>query len=75
MDQLRVGLTRAGFTSQEERKGAVEAIVERSVTGLRELTNGEAGQLRDELHRMITSRNRSADSAWDQRDEATWIDR
>lgn len=76
VDSLRKALDRMGLTSMVERQRFVEQTVGRSIGALRELLPHEAGRLRDELHRR--ARQSSPDtktSEWDERDEATWIDR
>jgi hypothetical protein len=75
VDSLRAAFDKTGLTGQDERKKTVEQILGRTVAALRELTHAEAGQVRDALHAQMTAADDRGDSAWDQRDEDTWIDR
>lgn len=75
VDGLRESLDRSGLKSQAERRAAVEEIVGRSVGALRELTHREAGLVRDELRRRTYASRSESRSAWDERDEDTWLDR
>ena len=74
VDLLRKALDARGLTTMEERQQAIEAAVEHPVESLRSLSQDEALRV---LSRLGQDRptERPAASAWDQRDEDTWIDR
>ncbi len=74
VNDIRTALTIRGLTTMAERQQAIEAIVERPVESLRLLTRAEALRVLDSLGSVGTSRASGA-SAWDERDEDTWIDR
>ncbi len=57
-----------------ERQEAIEAIVKRPAETLRSLTRAEALQVLSSLA-CVASPQTSGGSAWDDRDEDTWIDR
>lgn len=71
---LRQALDARSLTSMADRRKAIEDYAGRPVASLRELTGGEALRI---LARIGEERptERSGESAWDQRDEDTWIDR
>ncbi len=74
VSDIRTALTAGGLTTMVERQQAIEAIVERTVESLRSLTRAEA--LRDLSSLTATAAPQtSRGSAWDDRDEDTWIDR
>lgn len=72
IDMLRAALDRKGLSSMLERQRAVEAIVGHNVANLRQLTSGEATAVLEALSNVDRTRNASN---WDDREEATWIDR
>jgi hypothetical protein len=74
VDQLREALTASGLTTMEERQRAIEAAAGRPVESLRSLTRAEALRVLSQLHSAVAPQTQSA-SAWDSRDEDTWIDR
>lgn len=74
IDLLRKALDARGLTTQTERQAAVEQAVERPVEALRALTQEEALRVLSRLGQTPTTQ-KAAGSAWDQRDEDTWIDR
>lgn len=71
---LRQALDARSLTSMADRRKAIEDYAGRPVASLRELTGAEALRV---LARIGDERptERSDGSAWDQRDEDTWIDR
>lgn len=74
--QIRVEFDRLGIASQDARKEAVEAACLRQVSTLRELTAVEARRLHTRLKETKTESTASASgSAWDNRDQDTWIDK
>ena len=72
---IRRAFEEAGISSMEERQQLIESCVVRPVAGLREL---QARDVRRILKRISDQQHRSAPtagSAWDNRDEDTWIDK
>jgi hypothetical protein len=74
VDDIRTALTIRGLTTMAERQQAIEAIVERPVESLRSLTRAEALRVLASL-RSESAAQTGGKSAWDARDEDTWIDR
>lgn len=74
IDLLRKALDARGLTTMAERQQAVEAAAGRAVESLRGLTHEEALRVLSRLGQAPASKPRAA-SAWDERDEDTWIDR
>ncbi|WP_182526626.1 hypothetical protein [Nocardioides dongkuii] len=71
---LREALERRGVTSIAERRKIIESAVGRPVESLRALTHDEGLRVLSILVRTPTG-IASGGSAWDDRDEDTWIDR
>ena len=71
---LRRTLTAHGLTTMAERQRAIEAAAERPIDSLRPLTHPEALRVLSRLGPPPTAQQEAA-SAWDNRDEDTWIDR
>lgn len=74
IDLLRKALDARGLTEMPERQRAIEAAAERPVDSLRTLTHEEALRVLSRLGPAPASPTRTG-SAWDERDEDTWIDR
>lgn len=74
VNDVRTALTTRGLRSMIERQQAIEAIIERPVESLRSLTRAEALRV---LSSLASTAGPQTDrvSAWDDRDEDTWIDR
>lgn len=73
VDLLRKALDSRGLTDLVARREAIERVVGRPVDSLQTLTQAEA---LDALKKLGDSAPASrSGSAWDQRDEDTWIDR
>lgn len=74
--QIRVEFDRLGIFSQDARREAVEAACLRPVLSLRDMTAIEARRLLTRLkERKLESGANGSGSAWDSRDEDTWIDK
>ena len=73
--EIRNSFERAGITSQDQRKEIVESVTFRSVAGLRDLQAVEAHRLLKVLKGMQTPKPTRQGSAWDNREEDTWIDK
>lgn len=74
IDLLRKALDARELTTMTERQKAIETAAGRPVESLRALTHEEALQVLARLGPAPAPRSGSG-SAWDQRDEDTWIDR
>lgn len=75
VDQLREALTARGLMSTVERQQAVEDLAGRPVESLRSLTRAEAMRALERLSSDESPFRSASASAWDGRDEDTWIDR
>ncbi|MFJ9390264.1 hypothetical protein ACIRON_15670 [Nocardioides sp. NPDC101246] len=75
VDQLRQALDATNATSMEERQALVEEHVGRPVGALRELHYDDVRPLLEALHKRKVATVDTAGSAWDHRDEDTWIDK
>lgn len=74
VDLLKKTLTAHGLTTIVGRQKAIEAAAGRPVESLRSLTRAEGVRILERLGPPPASQQGSA-SAWDKRDEDTWIDR
>lgn len=74
VDLLRKALDAQGLTGMTERRSAVERAVGRQVESLRQLSSEEALGALSKLGGS-SSAARTTTSAWDDREEDTWIDR
>ncbi len=72
---IRKAFTESGIESQEERQSLVQSCAMRAVPSLRDLTAVEAHRVLTRLQQRATARPISGGSAWDNRDEDTWIDK
>ena len=74
VDLLRKALDARGLASMAARQRTIEDAAGRTVDSLRDLTHEEAIQVLSRLGQAPATR-RIDKSAWDERDEDTWIDR
>ena len=74
VDAIREALTAGGLATMEERQKAIETVVGRPVESLRSLTRAEALRVLSALT-AEPEQQTGTTSAWDGRDEDTWIDR
>ena len=72
---IREAFGRAGVASQDERRALIESVVLREVAGLRELKAVEAQRILQRIAGLGTRNAASTGSAWDNREEDTWIDK
>lgn len=73
--QLRGAFAAAGINSMDERRGIIESCTVRPVTTIRDLLGKDVRLvLRRIKERSLPSKPTSG-SAWDNRDEETWIDK
>ena len=73
VDAIREALTARSLTTMAERQQAIEAVAGRPVESLRSLTRAEALRALSQLSPEPAPTGST--SAWDGRDEDTWIDR
>lgn len=74
VDLLRKVLDARGVTEMAERRAVIERHAGREIESLKALTYDEGVRVLAALGEE-PGRNVSGGSAWDQRDEDTWIDR
>jgi hypothetical protein len=74
VDLLRKALDSQGLTGMTERRSAVENAVGRQVESLRQLSSEEALSALSKLGGS-SGASGATTSAWDDREEDTWIDR
>ncbi len=72
--RLRSSLDAMGLTDMPERQAVVERLAGRPVASLRDLTFAEAVSVIERLTRDKAA-PKVQGSSWDDREEATWIDR
>lgn len=73
---IREAFTAAGIDSQERRQEIAQSCVVRPLASLRELTAAEAHRVLRRIQEIVTSKPRpEGASAWDLREEDTWIDK
>jgi hypothetical protein len=73
--EIREAFERAGITGQDQRKEIVDSVTFRSVASLRDLQAVEAHRILKVLKGMQSSKPDRKGSAWDNREEDTWIDK
>jgi hypothetical protein len=72
---IRDAFERAGVVGQDDRKALIESVVVREVASLRELKSVDARRIIQRIEGLRSSKPASTGSAWDNREEDTWIDR
>ena len=75
IDQIRTLFESAGIEQQEDRRSFVESVIGAPAAGLRSLSRFQALQVIDALSRRVSTPRGTEGSAWDDREEETWIDR
>jgi hypothetical protein len=74
--QIREAFADAGIHEQNERKAVIESCVVRGVSSLRDLYATEAYRVLNLLRQRKDARPKTVGgSAWDNREEDTWIDK
>jgi hypothetical protein len=74
--QIRAAFAAAGITEPNERKAVIESCVVRPVNSLRDLYATDARRVLSLIRQRKEGLPKSAGgSAWDNREEETWIDR
>ncbi|WP_281444406.1 hypothetical protein [Paenarthrobacter nicotinovorans] len=61
--------------NQNDRRALIESVVVREVASLRELKAVDARRILQRIEGLHSRKPASAGSAWDNREEDTWIDK
>lgn len=72
---IREAFEKAGVASQDERKALIESVLAREVASLRKLKAVEARRILQRIEGLHSRKAESTGSAWDNREEDTWIDK
>lgn len=75
VQQIREAFDRAGLAGQGERKTLINSVVIRDVASLRELHAVEVRRILAAIEQGSADKPKSRGSAWDDREEDTWIDK
>jgi DNA polymerase-3 subunit epsilon len=74
--QIRDAFAQAGVTDQAERKSIIESCVFRDVASVREVRADEVRRILQRIAQRVAAASRPVGgSAWDDREEDTWIDK
>lgn len=72
---IRDAFERAGVEGQDDRKALIESVVLREVSSIRELRAVDVPRILQRIEGLRSSKPASTGSAWDNREEDTWIDK
>lgn len=75
VQQIREGLDTAGIIGQEVRQSTIQGYIARQIPSLRDLHAHEAHAIIQRLKQLKNATPAKIGSAWDQREEDTWIDK
>lgn len=75
IQQIRDAFEKAGVASQDDRKALIESVVVREVSSIRELRAVDAPRILQRIEGLRSTKPASLGSAWDNREEYTWIDK
>ena len=75
VQQLREAFDAAGIESMDDRRAIIESCTIRSVASIRELLGKDVRPILKRIDERATAPKQSVGSAWDNRDEDTWIDK
>jgi hypothetical protein len=73
VQQIREAFNNAGVTDQEDRKSLINSVIIRDVGSLRELHAVEVRRILLAIEQR--TKPKAVGSAWDTREEDTWIDK
>jgi DNA polymerase-3 subunit epsilon len=73
--RIREAFVRTGILEQEDRRTIVESVAGRAVASLGELRAVEATRIINRISERSTATPAVTGSAWDTREEETWIDK
>lgn len=72
---IRQAFDAVGITSMEERQQIIESCTIRPVANIRELLAKDVRPILSRINQRMTSKGPATGSAWDNREEDTWIDK
>lgn len=75
IQQIRDAFDEAGIVAQDDRKTLIESVVVRAVSTLRDLHAVEARRVLQRIKERTARSPKATGSAWDTREEDTWIDK
>lgn len=75
VQQIREAFDRTGIAEQEQRKTLINSVIIRDVASLRELRAVEVRRILAAIEQRSAVKPESRGSAWDDREEETWIDK
>ena len=75
IQEIRDAFEEAGVVGQDDRRALIESVVVREVASLRELKAVEARRILQRINGLRSPEATSIGSAWDNREEDTWIDK
>ncbi|MGM0931149.1 MAG: hypothetical protein ACQEXN_15790 [Actinomycetota bacterium] len=75
VEKIRSAFDAAGISSQEDRQALIESVVIRTVSTVRDLHAVEARRVIERIKERTDAGPKAAGSAWDTREEDTWIDK
>ncbi|WP_045730244.1 hypothetical protein [Pseudarthrobacter chlorophenolicus] len=72
---IRTAFDRAGIASMTERQQVIQSCVIRKISNIREVYSREVRQVLARIEGWGRTTNAATGSAWDNREEDTWIDK
>lgn len=75
VQQLREAFAAAGVDSMDDRRAIIESCTVRPVTSIRELLSRDVGPILRRIEERSLPSKQTSGSAWDNREEDTWIDK
>lgn len=75
VQQIRDAFAAAGVDSMDERRAIIESCTVRPVTSIRELLAKDVRPILRRIQERSLPPKPNSGSAWDNRDEDTWIDK
>lgn len=75
VQQIRDAFAAAGIDSMDDRRAIIESCTVRSVTSIRALLAKDVRPILLRIEEQSRPQKASTGSAWDNRDEDTWIDK
>lgn len=75
VQQIRDAFAAAGVDSMDERRAIIESCTVRKVTSIRELLAKDVPKILRRIEERSLPAKPNSGSAWDNREEDTWIDK
>jgi hypothetical protein len=75
IQEIRDAFEKAGVVSQDDRRALIESVVVGEVASLRELKAVDTRRILQRINGLRSRNPTSIGSAWDNREEDTWIDK